>query len=102
LPEVIDEQSGAIRTAPQLPGIASDILIYGILIWSQVRSLSPASDRVDQLQVGAWVRKLADFDVPAGHTLSLDPEDAELWFRKAVVHRHGGSLPKPNNACGGY
>jgi tetratricopeptide (TPR) repeat protein len=22
--------------------------------------------------------------------LSLDPEDAELWFRKAVVHRHGG------------
>ena len=22
--------------------------------------------------------------------LSLDPEDAELWFRKAVVHRHQG------------
>ena len=22
--------------------------------------------------------------------LSLDPEDAELWFRKAVVHRHSG------------
>ena len=22
--------------------------------------------------------------------LALDPEDAELWFRKAVVHRHGG------------
>jgi glycosyltransferase involved in cell wall biosynthesis len=24
--------------------------------------------------------------------LSLDSEDAELWFRKAVVHRHGGEL----------
>jgi tetratricopeptide (TPR) repeat protein len=22
--------------------------------------------------------------------LKLDPEDAELWFRKAVVHRHRG------------
>ena len=22
--------------------------------------------------------------------LELDPEDAELWFRKAVVHRHRG------------
>ena len=22
--------------------------------------------------------------------LSIDPDDAELWFRKAVVHRHGG------------
>jgi tetratricopeptide (TPR) repeat protein len=22
--------------------------------------------------------------------LSLDPEDAELWFRKAVMHRHRG------------
>jgi len=22
--------------------------------------------------------------------LSLDPDDAELWFRKAVVHRHRG------------
>ena len=26
--------------------------------------------------------------VPEG--LQLDPEDAELWFRKAVVHRHRG------------
>jgi tetratricopeptide (TPR) repeat protein len=27
--------------------------------------------------------------------LALDPEDAELWFRKAVVHRHNG---EPANA----
>ena len=25
-----------------------------------------------------------------GQGLSLDPEDAELWFRKAIVHRHCG------------
>ena len=25
-----------------------------------------------------------------GEGLKLDPEDAELWFRKAVVHRHRG------------
>ena len=27
---------------------------------------------------------------PAPKGLKLDPEDAELWFRKAVVHRHRG------------
>ena len=44
--------------------------------------------------------------------LSLDPEDAELWFRKAVVHRHRGesaeaegcwrrilTLKRPNVFC---
>jgi tetratricopeptide (TPR) repeat protein len=44
--------------------------------------------------------------------LSLDPEDAELWFRKAVVHRHRGesseaegcwrrilTLKRPNQFC---
>jgi Flp pilus assembly protein TadD len=27
---------------------------------------------------------------PAARGLELDPADAELWFRKAVVHRHRG------------
>ena len=44
--------------------------------------------------------------------LSLDAEDAELWFRKAVVHRHRGesseaescwrrilTLTRPNEFC---
>jgi Flp pilus assembly protein TadD len=44
--------------------------------------------------------------------LSLDPEDAELWFRSAVVHRHRGesseaearwrkvlTLKRPNQFC---
>jgi tetratricopeptide (TPR) repeat protein len=44
--------------------------------------------------------------------LELDPDDAELWFRKAVVHRHRGessqadqswrrilSLHRPNEFC---
>jgi glycosyltransferase involved in cell wall biosynthesis len=30
--------------------------------------------------------------------LALDPEDAELWFRKAVVHRHRGE-PAEAEAC---
>ena len=42
------------------------------------------------MQVGASVRELvAVFDVAAEHTLLLDPEDAELWFRKAAAHCTG-------------
>jgi hypothetical protein len=33
--------------------------------------------------------------------LNLDPEDAELWFRKAVVHRHRGESGRPKTAGGG-
>jgi glycosyltransferase involved in cell wall biosynthesis len=29
--------------------------------------------------------------------LNLDPEDAELWFRKAVVHRHRGESAEAEN-----
>jgi tetratricopeptide (TPR) repeat protein len=30
--------------------------------------------------------------------LTIDPEDAELWFRKGIVHRHQGE-PSKAEAC---
>ena len=37
---------------------SSDLLICGILMWSQIRGFRLTDDRVDQPQIGAWIGKL--------------------------------------------
>ncbi|MGO9549559.1 hypothetical protein, partial [Mycobacterium sp.] len=41
-----------------LPAQASDLLICGILIWSQTRRFGVAGDRIDELQIGGWIGEL--------------------------------------------
>jgi tetratricopeptide (TPR) repeat protein len=60
---------------------------------SIVRKLYALIARVHQM-VGDSGAALAT----CAERLNLDPEDAELWFRKAVVHRHRGE-PREAEAC---
>ena len=52
-----------VLTRANAANTASDLLICGNLIWSQLRILDPACNRVDQLQVGAGIYELGRIEM---------------------------------------